>query len=147
MRFFEDLEVGQKFLSGTMPMTAERIKTFATEFDPQPFHLDEAAAKDTFFGGLVASGWHTAAVTMRLIVEAGIDLAGGTLGGGVQVLRWPRPVHPGDVLQVEVEVVELRPSRKHPGLGVVKVRATTFNQAAEPVQISTPVLLVPRRRS
>lgn len=126
-------------------MTAERIKSFGAEFDPQPFHLDEAAADKSFFAGLAASGWHTAAIVMRLIVESDLRPAGGTIGAGVEDLRWPRAVRPGDVLHVEGEVLELRPSRSRPELGIVKIRATALNQAGDPVQISTPVLMVRRR--
>jgi acyl dehydratase len=144
-RYFEDFAVGQKFHSATATITAERIKSFAAEFDPQPFHLDEEAAKRSLFRGLAASGWHTAAVTMRLLVESDLHPAGGTIGAGGEDLKWPRPVRPGDVLRVEGEVLEMRPSKSRPELGIVKVRLTTYNQAGEPVQISTPVLMVQRR--
>lgn len=145
-RFFEDFTVGQTFHSATATITAERIKSFAAEFDPQPFHLDEEAAKRSLFGGLAASGWHTAAVTMRLFVDSDLHPAGGTIGAGGEDLRWPRPVRPGDVLHLEGEVLETRASRSRPELGIVKMRLTTHNQAGEPVQISTPVLMVQRRR-
>ena len=141
-RFFEDLEVGQKFHSGTIEVTAERIKSFAAEFDPQPFHLDEEAAKLTFFGGLAASGWHTAALTMRLLMDSDLKPAGGTIGAGGEDLRWPRAVRPGDVLHLEAEVIDRRPSRSRPDLGIVKLRLTTLNQRGETVQISTPALMV-----
>jgi len=144
-RFFEDLQVGQKFRSGTYEVTAERIKAFAAEFDPQPFHLDERAAEDSLFAGLAASGWHTAAIVMRLIVESDLRPAGGTIGAGVEDLRWPRAVRPGDVLHVEGEVLEMRASRSRPELGIVKIRVTAVDQAGNPVQISTPVLMVQRR--
>jgi acyl dehydratase len=144
-RYFEDFAVGQRFHSATATITAERIKSFAAEFDPQPFHLDEEAAKRSLFRGLAASGWHTAAVTMRLLVESDLHPAGGTIGAGGDDLKWPRPVRPGDVLRVEGEVLEMRPSRSRPELGIVKVRLTTYNQSGEPVQISTPVLMVQRR--
>jgi acyl dehydratase len=144
-RFFEDYEVGQKFGSPTLAVTAEGIKAFAREFDPQPFHLDEEAARASFFGGLVASGWHTAAMTMRLLVDGELRPAGGTIGAGGSDLRWPRPVRPGDVLRVESEVLELRPSRSRPELGVMKIRTTTYNQAGEPVQLGMPTLMVRRR--
>jgi acyl dehydratase len=146
-RYFEDFHVGQKFGSGTVTVTAEKIKTFAREFDPQPFHVDEEAARNTFFGGLVASGWHTAAMTMRLFVDSDIKPAGGSIGAGGSDLSWPRPVRPGDVLRVESEVVELRPSRSRPEIGIMKVRLTTYNQANEPVQLATPTMIVPRRKS
>lgn len=145
-RYFEDLAIGQKYHStNTVTVTAERIKAFASEFDPQPFHLDEEAAKASFFGGLAASGWHTTAMTMRLLVESDLRPAGGTIGAGGEDLRWPRPTRPGDVLRLEIEILELRPSRSRPELGVVKIRLTTLNQADEPVQIATPVLMVLRR--
>ncbi len=144
-RFFEDFAVGQRFRSATATVTAEQIKSFAAAFDPQPFHLDEAAAGESLFAGLAASGWHTAAIVMRLIVESDLRPAGGTIGAGVEEIRWPRPVRPGDVLHVEGEVLELRASRSRPELGIVKIRATAFNRAGEPVQISTPVLMVRRR--
>jgi acyl dehydratase len=144
-RFFEDFQVGQKFRSGTTTVTAEGIKSFAAEFDPQPFHLDEDEARRSFFGALAASGWHTAAMVMRMIVESDLRPAGGTIGAGVEDLRWPRAVRPGDVLHVEGEVLEVRASRSRPDLGIVKIRATALNQAGEPVQISTPVLMVRRQ--
>ena len=146
-RFFEDFKVGDKFRSGTALVTAERIKGFAAEFDPQTFHLDEAAAKNSLFGGLAASGWHTAAITMRLLVESDLKPAGGTIGAGSEDLRWPRPVRPGDILHVEGEVLETRTSRSRPELGIVKMLSTTYNQNGEPVQISKPVLMVRRRPS
>ena len=144
-RFFEDIEVGQRFRSGNIEVTAERIKAFAAEFDPQPFHLDEVAADQSFFAGLAASGWHTAAIVMRLIVESDLRPAGGTIGAGVEDIRWPRAVRPGDVLHLEGEVLEMRASRSRPELGIVKIRATALNQNGDPVQISTPVLMVRRR--
>ena len=144
-RFFEDFALGQMFYAGPIEMTAERIKSFATEFDPQPFHMDEAAAQSTLFAGLAASGWHTAAVTMRMLADSGLNIVGGTIGAGVEELRWPRPVRPGDRLRLEVEVVDLRTSRSRPERGIVKVRLTTLNQNGDPVQISTPALMVPRR--
>jgi len=144
-RYLEDFAVGQTFRSGQLPIDAERIKTFAAEFDPQPFHLDEAAARDTVFHGLAASGWHTAAVTMRLLVESDLKPAGGIVGAGFDEFRWPRPVRPGDELRVESEVLEVRPSRSRPDQGLLKVRTTTLNQNGEPVQISIGNLMVPRR--
>jgi len=143
---FEDLAVGQTYRSTeTVTITAERIKSFAAEFDPQPFHLDEAAAKTTFFQGLAASGWHTASVTMRLLVKSDLRPVGGTIGAGGDTLKWPRATRPGDVLRLEIEVIEARPSQSRPELGVVKLRLTTYNQKDEVVQIATPVLMVPRR--
>jgi acyl dehydratase len=144
-RFFEDYAVGQKYGSGTVAVTAERIKSFAREFDPQPFHTDEETARQTFFGGLVASGWHTAAMTMRLFVESDITPANGAIGAGGSDLSWPRPVRPGDVLRIESEVLELRPSKSRPDIGIMKVKLTTFNQADEVVQIAYPAMVVARR--
>ena len=114
--YFEDLQPGQMIHTGGNPASvdADTIKTFARQYDPQPFHIDEAAAANTFFRGLVASGWHTTAITMRLMVDGGVPLAGGIIGGGVDELRWPRPVRPGDQLRVESEVLEVRPSRSRP---------------------------------
>jgi len=143
--FFEDFAAGQVFGSGRMPVEADRIKSFAAEFDPQPFHLDDAGARETIFRGLAASGWHTAAMTMRLLVESEFEPAGGIIGGGFDELRWPRPVRPGDELRVESEVLETRPSKSRPAHGLVKVRTTTLNQHNEPVQVFVANLLVPRR--
>jgi acyl dehydratase len=143
--FFEDFAAGQVFGSGRMPVEANRIKSFAAEFDPQPFHLDDAGARETIFRGLAASGWHTAAMTMRLLVESEFEPAGGIIGGGFDELRWPRPVRPGDELRVESEVLETRPSKSRPAHGLVKVRTTTLNQHNEPVQVFVANLLVPRR--
>src|SRR5207245_10900084 len=124
---------------------AGRMQSLAPGFEPQPFHLAGAAARDTIFRGLAASGWHTAAVTMRLLVESDLKPAGGIVGAGFDEFRWPRPVRPGDELRVEIEVLEVRPSRSRPDQGLLKVRTTTLNQNGEPVQISIGNLLVPRR--
>jgi acyl dehydratase len=144
-RYLEDFSVGQTFGSGRLRIDEERVKTFAAEFDPQPFHLDEEAARHTMFRGLAASGWHTAAVTMRLLVESEIRPAGGIVGAGFDELRWPRPVRPGDELRVESEVLEVRPSKSRPDQGMIKVRTTTLNQSDEPVQVSIGNLVVLRR--
>jgi acyl dehydratase len=125
---------------------AAQIKAFARQFDPQPFHLDEDTAKDTLFAGLVASGWHTAAITMKLMVESGLSLAGGIIGAGGE-LAWPKPTRPGDTLQVESEVVEITPSRSRPDRGMARVRSLTRNQRNEVVQELTAKLIVPRRVS
>jgi acyl dehydratase len=145
--YLEDLQPGQIHRSEGEPavMNAEAIKAFARQFDPQPFHLDEASAEKTFFRGLAASGWHTAAVTMKLLVEGGLPLAGGVIGAGVEEVRWPRPVRPGDRLRVESEVLEVRPSRSRPEQGLAKVRTTTLNQDNEPVQVMTSNLVVRRK--
>jgi acyl dehydratase len=123
------------------------IKAFAAEIDPQPFHLDEGAARASPFGGLVASGWHTAALTMQLLVGGELRVVGGLIGLGAEDLRWPRPVHPGDVLRVECEVLDLRSSRSQPDRGLVRVRNTTLNQAGQPVMVQVVTLVVPRRPS
>jgi len=145
--YFEDFAVGQTYGSPRRRVEAERIKSFAREFDPQPFHLDEATSRDTFFGGLAASGWHTAALTMRLLVDSALTPAGGLIGAGCDELRWPRPVRPGDELWLESEVLEVRPSKSRPDIGLVKVRTTTYNQENRPVQVLVSNLVVPRRLS
>jgi acyl dehydratase len=142
--YFEDLEVGRKFVSSTLLVEADAIIAFAAEFDPQPFHLDDAAARHTMFGGLAASGWHTAAMSMRLCVASDFRPAGGIVGSGGE-LNWLKPVRPGDELHVEVEIVETRASRSRPLQGIVKIRMTTLNQHGDAVQIFAPTLLVDRR--
>jgi acyl dehydratase len=145
-RYLEDFAPGQRFAGAArIRIEKERIKTFAAEFDPQPFHLDEQAAGRSIFGGLAASGWHTAATTMRLLVESDLKPAGGIVGAGFDEFRWPRPVRPGDELRVESEVLEVRPSKSRPEQGMIKVRTTTLNQRDEIVQISVGNLVVPRR--
>jgi len=144
-RYLEDFAVGQRFGSGRARIDAARIKSFAAEFDPQPFHLDEAAARGTIFQGLAASGWHTAALTMRLLVESDLEPVGGIVGAGFDEFRWPRPVRPGDELRVESEILEVRPSKSRPGQGMIKVRTTTLNQNDEEVQVHVGNLVVPRR--
>lgn len=144
-RYLEDFDAGQTFQSGRIHIDADRIKRFATEFDPQPFHLDERAASESMFGSLAASGWHTAALTMRLLVEGDFNPAGGIVGAGFDELRWPRPVRPGDELRVESEVLEVRASKSRLDQGVLKVRTTTLNQNNEAVQVSVGNLIVPRR--
>jgi len=145
-RYLEDFQPGQTFTGSTrVRVAAERVKAFAAEFDPQPFHLDENAALATVFGGLAASGWHTAAITMRLVLESDLQPAGGILGAGIDELKWPRPVRPGDELRVESEILEVRPSRSRPDQGVVRVRNTTLNQNGEAVQVYVGNLIVPRR--
>ena len=144
-RYLEDFAVGQTFGSGRLRVDPERIKTFAAEFDPQPFHLDEEAARGSIFHGLAASGWHTAAMTMRLLVEGELKPAGGIVGAGFDDFQWPRPVRPGDELRVAAEILEVRPSKSRPTQGMIKVRTTTLNQNGEAVQISVGNLVVPRR--
>ena len=145
-RYLEDFTVGQTFGSGRLKVDKDQIKAFAAEFDPQPFHLDENAARDSIFSGLVASGWHTAALTMRLLVESEIAPEGGIVGAGFDEFRWPRPVRPGDELRIESEVLEVRASRSRPLQGLIKLRTTTLNQMDEAVQIQIANLVVPRRK-
>jgi acyl dehydratase len=147
MRYFEDLNVGDTFRTGSIEITEDDIRDFARQFDPQPFHLDEEHARETIFGRLVASGWHTAAITMRLLVEGNLQLAGGLLGLGADTLQWPRAVLPGDRLRVVSEILEMRPSQSRPDRGIVKVRHTTLNQRDEAVQIVVTNQLVLRRPS
>jgi acyl dehydratase len=142
--FFDDLKVGDTYTSATHTMTVEDIHRFAAEFDPQPFHLDDAAARQTLFGGLAASGWHTAAITMRLLVTSGPKLANGILGAGGEI-EWKTPTRPGDVLRVDSEVVELVASRSRPDRGVVVLRSRTVNQRGDVVQTLTAKLMVARR--
>src|SRR5437867_1021639 len=143
-RYFEDLKAGDRFKSGTYKVTEEQIVSFAREFDPQPFHLDPAVARQTMFKGLIASGWHTAAITMRLFVQT-LNFAEGAIGLGVDELRWPNAVRPGDVLQVETEIVDLRESRSKPSHGIVRIRNVTTNQRGEVVQTMFASALVLRR--
>jgi acyl dehydratase len=145
--YYDDLAAGQTFRTGTVTVDAEAVKTFAAEFDPQPFHLDEEAARASFFGGLVASGWHTAALSMKLLAGGELKIVGGLIGLGVEELRWPRPVRPGDVLRVESEVLGLRPSESKPDRGIVRMRNTTLNQDGQVVMVQVVTMIVPRRPS
>ncbi len=142
--YLEDLQVGQRFTSETFVITEDRIKSFAEEFDPQPFHLDEAAAQNTVFRGLAASGWHTAAVAMKLLVTGGLPLGNGIIGFGGD-LSWPKPTRPGDAVHVESEVLEITPSKSKPNQAVVQVRSTTLNQNGDVVHQFTSKVLVFRR--
>ena len=142
--YLEDLAVGQRFTSESLAIDAAAIKAFAAEYDPQPFHLDETAAKASLFGGLAASGWHTAALTMRLLVRSGMPIAGGIIGGGGEI-SWPRPTRPGDVLTVDTEILEITPSKSRPDRGMILMRSQTLNQKGEPVQVMTMKVIVPRR--
>jgi acyl dehydratase len=142
--YFEDFFPGQRFSSGSYVMTAERIRAFAAEFDPQPFHMDEEAARRSLFGGLAASGWHTAAITMRLNVESGLPVTGGIIGAGGEI-AWPKPTRPGDVLHVESEVIEVTPSRSRPERGTATVLSRTLNQNGETVQTFKARLVIFRR--
>ena len=143
--YLEDFAPGQIYRSGSFRMTAEAIKAFAREYDPQPFHVDEEAAKDSLFKGLAASGWHTAAITMKLVLQGPFRPAGGHIGARLEELRWPRPTWPGDELRVESEVLEVRPSESRPDSGWIKVRTSTFNQKDELVQTYIGNLIVRRR--
>jgi acyl dehydratase len=145
VKYLEDFAIGQTFRSGRQRMEKKQIKSFAASFDPQPFHLDEEAARDSMFGELVASGWHTAAVTMRLLVASDLQPAGGLIGASIDEIRWPKPVRPGDELHVEGEVIEVRRSRSRPAQGIVRARITTLNQDNEPVQAFVANMVVPAR--
>jgi len=142
--FLDDLYVGQRFSSRSHTIDEAQIKAFAAQFDPQPFHLDEEAAKATLFGGLAASGWHTAAITTKLLVDSGLPLAAGIIGSGGE-LTWPRPTRPGDTLTVFSEVEEVTPSRLRPDRGMVRVRSETKNQNGEVVQVLIAKLVVSKR--
>jgi acyl dehydratase len=142
--WLDDFHEGQRFESASRAIDAAEIKAFAAAFDPQPFHLDEATAQGTFFDGLAASGWHTAALTMRLLVEGGIPIAGGVIGAGGEI-SWPRPTRPGDVLRVVSVVEKITPSRSRPERGFITVRSETLNQRDEPVQVFVARLLAHRR--
>ncbi|MCW7543422.1 MaoC family dehydratase [Aurantimonas litoralis] len=144
--YWDDLEVGYRFESEQFAVEAEAIKEFAAAFDPQPFHLDEVAAAESFFGGLVASGWYVAALTMRHFVLEGLPVKGGLIGAGAE-LAWVRATRPGDVLHLFSEIVECRPSRSRPTRGTVTIRSETRNQNGEAVQIMTTRIVVPRRPS
>jgi acyl dehydratase len=144
-QYLEDFAAGQVFRSNRLQVDKGQILAFASQFDPQPYHLDEEVARKSVFKGLAASGWHTAAMTMRLLVESEFQPADGILGVGLEELSWPRPVRPGDELRVESQVLEVRPSRLRADRGVIRVRTTTLNQNDQPVQIFTGNLLVPRR--
>src|SRR5262249_17535106 len=127
-RYLEDFALGQTYGSGRNRIDGDRIKSFAAEFDPQPFHLDEEIARDCIFRGFAASGWHTAALTMRLLVESELKPAGGIAGAGFDEFRWPHLVCPRDELRLESEIIEVRLSKSRPQQGLSKVRTTTFNQ-------------------
>lgn len=142
--FLDDLRVGQRFTSASHVLDTEQVKRFASEFDPQPFHLDENAATKSLFGGLAASGWHTAAVTMRLLVGGGAPFAGGVIGAGAEI-SWPKPTRPGDELHVVSEVTEITPSRSKPDRGIVALRSETRNQHGDVVLVLTSKLVVPRQ--
>jgi acyl dehydratase len=145
VRYLEDYAVGQIFNTGRLRVDKEQIIAYAKQFDPQPYHLDEDAARKSPFQGLAASGWHTAGLTMRLLVDGELKTAGGILGVGFDNLSWPRPVRPGDELHAKSEILEVRPSKSKPDRGMIRVQTTTFNQNDETVMIFIGNLLVPRR--
>jgi len=142
--YLEDFTVGQRFLSATHRIDADQIKAFASRFDPQPFHTDDVAAQTSFFKGLAASGWHTAAITMSLLVKSDMLIAGGLIGAGGEI-SWPRPTRPGDVLQVESEILAVTPSRSRPERGTITVKSETRNQNGEVLQVLTSKMLVWRK--
>ena len=144
-RYLEDYAPGQTYACGRVEVDIDRIKSFAAEFDPQPFHLDDEAARSSVFRGLAASGWHTAALSMRLLVDGELRPAGGIIGVAGDELAWPRPTRPGDVLTARVDILETRPSTKRPDQGLVKIRLTTSNASDEVVQVAVMNLLVRRR--
>jgi acyl dehydratase len=144
IQWFDDLTVGMRYKGGEAEVTRDDIKRFAAEFDPQPFHLDETAAEKSIFKGLAASGWHTAAIAMRLAVDLHPFGPHPLLGLAVDDLRWLAPVRPGDVLRIEGEVVELTPSRTKPQ-GTARVRWTVYNQKGDQVLTFTPTVIVPHR--
>ena len=142
-RYLEDFAVGMTFAGPTYAVTADEVIAFARQYDPQPFHTDPAAAGDTVFGRHVASGWHTAAMTMRMIIDSEVRPAGGSVGAGVESLQWPRPVAPGDVLHLAIEVLDVRVSRSKPDRGIVKMRVRTLNAADDIVQEMIVSTIVP----
>ena len=145
-RYFEDFAVGEVFKpSGRVRVEKDEIIAFAKKFDPQFFHLDEEAARKSIFGRLVASGWHTAAMTISLVARSEYRSAGGTIGMGFEDMRWPAPVYPGDELRIETEVLEMRASKSRPDRGVMKLRTRTLNQNDEAVQELVAYAMVPRR--
>ena len=146
MLYLDDIKPGDQYTTKELEITEHDIKTFAAQFDPQPFHMDNEAAKNTFFQGLAASGWHTAALTMRLIVESGLPIAGGIIGAGGD-LTWPRPTRPGDVLHVESTVLAVTPSRSRPERGMITVENLTKTASGQVVQRFVVKLVVPRRES
>jgi acyl dehydratase len=146
MLYLDDLKTGDRFSSASHCMDAAQIRQFASQFDPQPFHLDAKAAQDSLFGGLVASGWHTAAVAMRLLVDGGLPIAGGIIGTGAD-LRWLLPVRAGDEIHVVCEILEITPSRSRPDRGSVKIACSTLNQRGEAVMTAEMRTIVFRRTS
>ena len=146
MQYFEDLRIGEESYFGSYEVTREEVIAFAEKYDPQPFHLSDEAAAKTHFGRLAASGWHTCAMTMAMLVEGGKDDPHAGLGSpGVDELRWLKPVYPGDTLSVETQIVEVTPSRSKPDIGSFRSNVTVFNQHDEPVMRMTSIVLMQRR--
>ncbi|MFN2541964.1 MAG: MaoC family dehydratase [Chthoniobacterales bacterium] len=143
--FLEDLQVGQRFGSDSIEVTKESVFEFARQFDPQPFHLDEQAAERSIFKELTASGWHTAAMSMRLFVTGKFQPVGGSIGLAVDELRWPQPVRPGDILKLETEILDVRKSRSKPDRGIIRIRNLTTNQRDEVVQTFLAFVMIRRR--
>lgn len=145
VRYLEDLKPGQAFESRHHTITEDAIVAFAREYDPQPFHLDAEAAKSSFFGRLIASGWHTAALTMKMLTESRMELAGGLIGAGMEELKWPTPLVPGDTIHVRVEILEVRPSKSRPEIGIVRARVRTMREDASEVLTMISNLIVPAK--
>lgn len=143
--YFENLHVGDRFGSDTIEVTKESIFDFARQFDPQPFHLEVEAAERSIFKELTTSGWHTAALSMRLFVTGQFQPVGGSIGLAVDELRWPQPVRPGDILKVETEILDMRPSRSKPDRGIIRIRNVTTNQQGEVVQTFLAFVIIRRR--
>ena len=144
-RFLEDFAPGAVFTSPARTVSLDEIVAFARDFDPQPFHLDAAAASSSFFGRLIGSGWHTAALTMRLLTEASLDISGGIIGAGMDDLRWPSALLPGDTIHLRAEVLDVRASRSRPAIGIVRVEMRTLRADGSAVQTMIASLVVPRR--
>ncbi len=143
-RYFDDLKTGDRFKSEPLSVTVKEVVEFAHKFDPQMFHLSRRRAERSIFKGLIASGWHTAAMSMRLFVKT-LNFAEGAIGLGVDELRWPNAVRPGDGLTVGTEILEMRPSRSRPGHGIIRLRNVTTNQRGEVVQTMLTSVMVPKR--
>ena len=145
--FLEDLKIGKRFSSGRALIDESEIKSFAAQYDPQPFHMDSELAKASIFQGLAASGWHTAAVAMRLLVESDFKPAGGLIGAGLDELKWQRPVRPGDELTLDIEVIDIRPSKSRPAQGMLRLKVIALNQKNEEVLSYIANLVVKRSTS
>ena len=144
-RYLEDLKPGNAFESRSHTISQEDIVEFARRYDPQPFHMDPVAAKASFFGKLIASGWHTGALTMKMLTESEMDLAGGLIGAGMEDFRWPVPMVPGDTIHVRVEILESRASKSRPEIGIVRARIRTLRENGDAVQEMTANLIVPAK--